>query len=612
MPYLPEIMLSENEIRILVDYLNSQRGFLFEDCLADNEAVIFASPQRELVFYAGGKVEDFFLQIESELKKGNCLAGYFSYEFGYIFEPKLHRYLSASSLPLAWLGVFDKFQDKKEILSHHHPVLSPSWRRGKIVPSLSFKEYYCHFQQIREYIADGESYEVNFTFRQRFDLRGSLASFFVDLRRAQPVKYLAFVNDGQRKVLSFSPELFFSRRQRTITVMPMKGTARRGRFIEEDNKIRSYLRNDEKNQAENLMVLDMLRNDLGRIAEAGSVKVKELFRLEKLRSLWQMVSVVEACLRIDVGYYDIFRALFPSGSVTGAPKVRTMEIIAEQEGERRGVYTGAIGYILPSQEAVFNVAIRTICLEGKKATLGIGSGLVYDSTAAEEYKECLAKAAFLEKKLPPFSLIESLRLYQGQYFLLPLHLRRLQESAAYFQIPYAAEKIENALFSLAVKLKRRRMYKVRLLLSQEGKLDITWQELRRLSLPLRVKISECCIDSENVFLYHKTTQRHLYQQELRKAQREGFDEVIFLNQQGEITEGSFTNIFLRQDGLIYTPPVRSGLLNGVLRRYLMEKGLVQEKRLSHTDMENCQGVYLGNAVRGLMPAEIFVPLVAKV
>ncbi|MFZ0337702.1 MAG: chorismate-binding protein, partial [Terracidiphilus sp.] len=392
---------------------------------------------------------------------------------------------------------------------------------------------------------------------------------------------------------------------RRINTRPMKGTARRGRTTREDREIAEWLRNDPKNRSENVMIVDLLRNDLGRVARTGTVHADRLFDVERYATLWQMTSTVSAELRPDVTFHEIFRALFPSGSVTGAPKVRAMQLLAELEDAPRGVYTGAIGFFSPRQ-TVFNVAIRTLELEGGSGSMGAGSGIVIDSDPADEYRECLLKAEFLTRSADrwpeQFSLIESL-LWDGAYPLSELHLDRLTDSAEYFSFVCERDEIQAALEEHARQFAEASPRKVRLLLNTEGGVEIASEvlpppgEANRIA---RVRFAPQRTDPADVMLYHKTTHRPLYQPAFAQAAAAGFDDVLFLNVRGEVTEGAISNVFIEKDDRWATPPVECGLLEGVYRRHLLATRPEMQERVLHlNDLRHADAVYIANAVRGL-------------
>jgi para-aminobenzoate synthetase/4-amino-4-deoxychorismate lyase len=390
----------------------------------------------------------------------------------------------------------------------------------------------------------------------------------------------------------------------------MKGTAPRGRTIAEDRAQSERLRSDPKNRSENVMIVDLLRNDLGRISRFGTVRAEELFTVERLPTLWQMTSTVTALLRDEVRSHDIFRALFPCGSITGAPKVRAMQLISEIEEHPRGVYTGAIGFFSP-RRTVFNVAIRTLELEDGQGTMGAGSGIVIDSNAADEYRECLLKAKFLtgpRDEFPAeFSLVETL-LWESGYPFIELHLDRLEDSAGYFGFACDRGEVRSKLEKVALDFEPETMWKVRLLVDREGGITVSNEKLARRegeAHNARARISRQQTDPSDAMLFHKTTHRPLYTQSLKEAACAGFDDVLFFNLRGEVTEGAISNVFVEKNGLLLTPPVECGLLAGVYRRHLLEtRRDVEERVLCEEDLRSADRVYLANAVRGLRCVEL--------
>ncbi|HEY8998476.1 MAG TPA: aminodeoxychorismate synthase component I, partial [Edaphobacter sp.] len=457
--------------------------------------------------------------------------------------------------------------------------------------------------RIKRYIEAGDTYQVNFTDAVALRLRQPVEQAFGSLLESQPVSYAGLLNLEGRRVLSLSPELFFSveagRGARRIVTRPMKGTMRRGMDVVEDAVQAAMLASDEKNRSEHVMIVDLLRNDLGRVCEMGSVVVEDLFTVERYRTLLQMTSTVAGRLRDGAGWHEIFRALFPSGSITGAPKIRTMQIIEELERGQRSVYTGAIGYFAPDGSARFNVAIRTLVVEADGvARMGVGGGIVADSVAEAEYRECQLKASFLAGRAARFQLIETMLAEDGAVKLLPLHLGRLAASAAYFEYAFDRAAVEEA---IAAHLNNNAVarLRVRLLLDREGAVTLTHVELPGAEAEAVVCVSPWRVDSRDVFLRHKTTRRALYDDELARARDAGFDEVIFLNERGEVTEGAISTVFVQRDGGLLTPPLASGVLPGVLRQVLLESGEAREQVLTLDDLRAAEAVYVGNSVRGL-------------
>ncbi len=392
-----------------------------------------------------------------------------------------------------------------------------------------------------------------------------------------------------------------------MVVKPMKGTWHRGRNISEDKKNYDIFSNDEKNRSENIMIVDLLRNDLGKISRGGSVKVEKLYEVEKYNTLFQMTSTVKSVLDSNTSIYDLIKSIFPSGSITGAPKIRSMEIIKELEKEERRIYTGSIGFFMPGGDSVFNVAIRTILLNGNKGEMGIGGGIVYDSTPEDEFRECKLKADFLvQKAIPEFSIIETILYDKKQYEHLDLHIKRMRESAEYFDYIFNEENLMQYLNDLQNSMADGR-YKVRVLLDRFGHFSLTHTKIENQNNHedierLKVAISERRTKSSDIFLFHKTTVRDLYEKEFALSRERGFFDVIFLNENGEITEGSITNIYAKINGALITPPLECGLLNGTIRQSLLDNNNVTEKKLSLLDLQNAEAVYISNAIIGFREA----------
>ena len=605
---------------------------------------LFLDPIERLVCNPADDPAIFFSKAQEKLKQDYFLAGYVGYEFGYMLEPSLAKSFRPRStpdntrgaLPLVDLGVFNK-----PLVYDHLDELSQwgeSWsaERGSQSGStftidnmrlnLEREKYLKDICRIKSYIESGDTYQVNYTLKLLFDFTGSIPEFYGNLRRNQSVSYGGLIKNGETAILTFSPELFFRKKKNQIIVRPMKGTMVRGRTNDEDKEFADFLYHDIKNRAENVMIVDLLRNDLGRLSRMGGVNVQSLFDVETYETLHQMTSSIKGEMNPSVSLEGMFKALFPCGSVTGAPKIRTMEIIRELEAEDRGVYTGAIGFISPEGDAVFNVPIRTIVLQGNKGEMGIGSGIVWDSDPVGEWEESLLKGKFLTKPAPEFKLIETmLWLHESGYWLLDLHLERLAQSAGYFFYPYESDKIMAELHELAESFntnEQRAGQRVRLTLSRTGEVEITHSELQGNSLSIidpivvlgqegtrnlaEVVFSDKRIDPESPYLFHKTTLRKLYDDERDRAVAKGYYEVLFINKKGEVTEGSYTNIFLQKDGKLLTPPVLSGLLPGVFRKYLLQKypELVEEASFTREEIEQADAVYVGNSVRGLVRVKL--------
>ena len=545
--------------------------------------------------------------------RGLHAAGFFSYELGYCLEPKLKGLLPRDRrVPLFWIGLFGAPRALDDALTRAWLDKNGGAERAKISDltlSWTREQYTQAFDKVEEFIAAGDVYQINLTLKFHFAFEGDAVALYAALRRKQRVAYGAVIGAPGFNVLSLSPELFFRREGKHMSTRPMKGTAPRGRTPREDARLKTWLAMDEKQRAENLMIVDLLRNDLGRVAKIGSVEVTDLFTVETYRSVHQMTSGISAELRSDMGLKDMLRALFPCGSVTGAPKVRAMEIIHELEPAPRGVYTGAIGHITPSGDAQFNVAIRTVVLDADGGEMGIGSGIVADSKADSEFEECLLKAQFLTRPDAPFALIETIRYERGTGFhLLERHLARLQTSAAYFGYPFAREDVLQALDREAA-LVETPVAMLRFLLAEDGTITVTSTaiQLPTKNTVWRFVISDQRLDEKDPFFYHKTTRRQFYDREMeRQKALTGCDEVVFLNKKGELTEGTRTNLFVELDGRLFTPALTCGLLPGTLREELLDlpRAAASEAVLSPQDLLGAERIYLGNSVRGLVRAEL--------
>ena len=635
---------SDKALHSLLTGLAGAESFVFLESTRvtpeNHLSYLFRDPVGRLVCNEGDDPADFFRLAQERLEQGFFLAGYIGYEFGYILEPSLAKSFTPRSvpdntrshLPLVDLGVFNKPQTYDHLNGSFKG--SGSWPTGiepepgatftidNLLLSQEREEYLEAIHRIKSYIEAGDTYQVNYTLKLLFDFAGSIPEFYCSLRRNQSVSYSGLIKNGETTILTFSPELFFRKSGNRINVRPMKGTMLRGRTNAEDREFADFLHHDIKNRSENVMIVDLLRNDLGRLSRMGGVNVQSLFDVETYETLHQMTSSIRGEMNSSISLEEMFKALFPCGSVTGAPKIRTMEIIRELEAADRGVYTGAIGYISPDGDAVFNVPIRTVVFQGDKGEMGIGSGIVWDSDPAGEWEECILKGRFLTKPVPEFKLIETMLWHSDSgYWLLDMHLDRLAESAGYFFYPFVLEKIKAELHALAEGFRKSASAKnqrVRLTLSKQGELGLTCSELPEGPFPEinpeailrlndsndlpRVIFSNRNTDSQSPYLFHKTTLRKLYDDERAQAVAKGFYEVLFMNEKGEVTEGSYTNIFLQKNGKLITPPVSCGLLPGVFRNHLLQEypELVEEASFARKDIEQADAVYVGNSVRGLV------------
>lgn len=559
---------------------------------------VYREPTEVLHPSSARSLEQSLARIDQHVRAGGEAAGFLRYEAGYALEPKLHRLLAADGGPLCWFGLYDEAVTLSQPSIPHE---DPEEIVRCISSTLAREEYGEAIEAIRSLIAAGDVYQINFTYRVDFESKCGPWRLFAALCHRHPVPYAAFVNTGSEQIVSLSPELFFRIRGKQIVVKPMKGTADRGLTSEDDAKQGKALEAREKDRAENVMIVDLMRNDLGRICHAGSVRTTRLFEAERFPSIWQMTSTIEGELRDDCSPKSIVKALFPSGSVTGAPKIRAMEVISELESSKRGVYTGAIGYFAPNQ-AQFNVAIRTAEVRDGRGLMGVGSGITYDSSATAEWKECESKASFLTQSTPDFQIIETLR-WEESYWLLEEHLERMRASADYFGFLFDERTLRGALQRLETQFDGQRQ-RVRLLLSQNGSLDVEHSRLDTACFG-RVRLSAHRTVRNDRFLYHKTTQRKMHNQELAAARSANCDDALFFNERDELTEGTIHNVFLVKDGAWRTPAVTCGLLAGTYRAYFLKNHPdAREAILTLRDLTSADAIYLCNSVRGMFPVRL--------
>lgn len=556
------------------------------------------------------EIPAIFASIDKALQSGHYVAGFLSYEAGYHFEPAAMRSVSRSQgrdVPLAWFGVYrkplvwDEFQNPPADSPVNEQILAEP---EEISVGIPLVEYCERIQQIRRYIEAGDLYQANFTLMTRQPWSGGAEALFEKMMDNQPVAYGALINTGQVHILSASPELFFRKQGNRITARPMKGTSRRGRDLVEDAQKAQWLADDEKNRAENVMIVDLLRNDLGRICSTGSVEVIDLFAVERYPDLLQMTSTVRGDLKPGISYYEIFRSLFPCGSITGAPKIRTMQVIRELEGEPRGIACGAIGFFSPAGDAIFSVAIRTLTLRDGQLQMRVGSGITYDSDSETEYAECLLKSQFLSRRPQRFELVETIGWANG-YFLLDLHLQRLKDSAEYFGFRLELENVREQLHKSAECFQKESRRRVRLLLSRSGLISISSEPLSAFSGPASLLVAAERTDSSDALLRHKTTERLLYDDVVANARSRGFADALFLNERGEVTECAIHNVMIAKDGKLKTPPITCGLLPGVYRQYLLTAHPnIQEAVITLEDIMTADRIFIFNSVRGLRLARI--------
>jgi len=563
--------------------------------LKDREGwLYFTNPLQVIVAESLQDVPGALREVERLVETQGChAAGFLSYEAAPAFDPALLTH-TETNFPYLWFGLYSQ-AEQAALPQPSNPKITLDWH-----PTVDRDAYNAAIDRIRDYIARGRTYQVNYTLRLQTQFDASPWEFFLQLVQNQN-HYAAFVDTGRYAICSASPELFFELDGNRITSRPMKGTAARGRTSSEDKLQAERLKNSEKNRAENIMIVDMIRNDLGKIAKIGSVRVPEQFCVERYPTLWQMTSTVSA--ETDASLAHIIGALFPCASITGAPKVSTMKIIHELENTPRKIYTGMIGTIAPGRKARFSVAIRTSLIDKQtqKAEYGVGSGIVWDSDNREEYAEALLKARLLTESVPRFSLFETMLWTPAEgFFLEDQHIERLLDSADYFDFPVSEERVKKELhqFSFSSEQPQR----VRLLLDWKGDLEITSTPISFEERQIQVALADNPINSNDRFLFHKTTLREVY--DTARASHPDCDDVLLYNERGEMTEFTIGNLVVELDGKLVTPPIECGLLPGTFRALLIETDQIAERAVPLSRLKECTKIYRVNSVRKWEPVRI--------
>jgi para-aminobenzoate synthetase/4-amino-4-deoxychorismate lyase len=555
---------------------------------SSGEWLAFADPVRIVLAESPSAVRPALAEVERLTRDLNLHAvGFVSYEAGRAFG--LETRLPDNSTPLAWFGLFEQ----SGVRTATRPTRDGDYQLGPLRPSILRPEFQRVFDAIKGHLSGGNSYQANFTFKMAGEFHGDPRALFADLIEAQRGRHGAFIRIGDWAICSASPELFFELDGLAIRSRPMKGTAPRGLVFAEDRRRRDELHDSAKQRAENVMIVDMIRNDLGRVADVGSIEVPELFSLEQYPNVWQMTSLVTGRSRASLE--EIFAAMHPSASVTGAPKVRTMAILSELEPEPRGIYTGAVGHVPPDGNASFNVAIRTAVVDiaARRVEFGIGSGIVWDSDADAEYEECLLKGSIFGQVPVHFELLETLRWTpEHGFFLLERHLERLREAAIYFDFDLDTQMVQTKLDAPVRGLDQPQ--RVRLLVGRDGAVTVEYQPISGSPAAVKVAVASEPIDPSHVWLYHKTTHRTVYEQ--ARAAASDFDDVILWNRSGQITETTTANIVAEIGGALVTPPVSCGLLAGTFRAELLARGTIGERALTVEDLRAASRLWLINSV----------------
>ena len=554
---------------------------------------IFTDAIKELKTKNIKEVKHLLAEVEAYQNEGYYAVGYVSYEAAPAFETKFQVIAGPlMSEYLLYFTIHETVQIEPIPLTYEPIALPKSWQE-----LTSAEEYKAAIEQIHHHIRQGDTYQVNYTVQLQQNLTADPFAIYNRLVVEQNAHYNAFIQHDDVSIISISPELFFKKDGDKLTTRPMKGTTNRGLTTETDLAQARWLAQDQKNRSENMMIVDLLRNDMNRISKIGSEDVKSLCQVEQYSTVWQMTSTIETQLLPNSRLSDVFQALFPCGSITGAPKIATMEIIKKVEKQPRGVYCGAIGILVPQGPSIFNVAIRTLQMEGTKAIYGVGGGITWDSNWEAEYEEIKQKAAVLYRQNPKFDLISTGRIHQGKLLFLEEHIKRLQESSRYFDYPFNAEKAHNQATALCQSLDLDTDYRLKMSLKKDGELKFEHSQLTNLSDDFcQARLVEQRHPLDSPYTFFKTSYRPHLSIELH--------EQIYYNHEGQLLETSIGNIVLKIEDQLYTPPVHIGLLNGIYRQSLIAENKLKEKVLTVKDLKQAQAIYGCNAVRGLYELKV--------
>jgi len=596
-----------NKIKDIITALEKKElsGFFYTpQYYHDSFSYFFFNP--EIIITVSNRKElDSKLQEIDELKKTYSGFALINYEFGYLLEDRLEQYIKADNQ--TELLKFFFFKDDNVIKVNSRDLSFDEIDEynfdDELIADFSLnidkENYIKSVNKIRNYIREGDTYQVNYTVKGKFKIIQNPPLLFLQLLFNQSSRYTAYINDHDKIIMSFSPELFFRKEENNIITKPMKGTLRRRPVPYQDAQGIHELSSDLKNRAENIMIVDLLRNDLGKISLTGTVDTSEFYFIEKYETLFQMVTTVTAKLK-NKNISDVIKSIFPSGSVTGAPKLRTMEIIKELEKEERGIYCGAVGLFF-NDNLSFNVAIRTLVLNINKmeGEIGIGSGIVWDSIPEDEFDEVLLKGKFLTSPQKYFELFETMLIENGEVFLLNEHIKRLENAASYFLFIFHEKIIREKINNIINTTEKDKTYRLNIYLTKWGKLKFNLSILADIKNEFTVVLSNKIADKNNTALYFKTTDREFYNE--AKSEYRDYDEVLLKNSDEEITEGTITNIFIKIDCKVFTPPINCGLLNGTYRQMLLSNDKsIEEKLIFKEDLLKCDEIFLTNSLRKII------------
>jgi len=565
---------------------------------------LFTNPEKIIEVMNPANIKKAIEKIQDAVDNGQHAAGFISYEASTAFDSAFHC-KDLDDFPYLYFGIYDSFTSLEELPTEEYSLSEDFFK-----PKISEDEYNLKITEILEHIKNGDIYQANFTIRLFGKSINAPEKLFLSLAANHPVPYASYINTVSHKIVSISPELFVERNDENITSLPMKGTAKRKPSSFDDKRQADKLANSIKDRAENVMIVDMVRNDFGRICNAGSIYVDPLFHVDTYKTLHQMITQVHGTIPQETKLSDILKAIFPAASITGAPKIRAMQIIEELENAPRKIYTGSIGCILSDRQMCFNVAIRTLICNEKQTELSVGSGIVADSNIKSEWKECLLKSNFASYKIEKFNLIETILHVKGVGFIeLDAHTQRAKQSSEYFNRKFPEDKFLKEIEQLEVALKNEKPKYVRVRFEiLENDIKILCADLDQSGWgkdKIKVLISRQTVDSKNVFLYHKTTQRQFYNEAFKKTLEKNYDEVIFANENGFVTEGCISNIFIQKKRQWKTPAVSCGLLPGIWRAKMIKNLDAKEANITLKDLKNADEVMICNSVRGSTTIKLY-------
>ena len=573
-------------------------AFLYTSSYNKSDAIsyLFNNPEEIISITSLNELELGLNRIDELADQDKFILSLLDYEAGYLFEEKLQNFITDNKTLMRFL-VFDSSEvDKIASNEISFDPFEQDYKINDFQLNETERNYLNKIYKIKEYIKQGDTYQVNYTLKGKFNFKGEILDFVQNLIFNQSTQYSAFINYGNEFVISISPELFFSTNGYKISTRPMKGTIKRGINLEDDSFRAEELRNSKKDKAENIMIVDLLRNDIGKISKTNSVNVDSIYDVEKYETIFQLTSKVHGILE-SKKYSKIISNLFPCGSITGAPKIRTMKIINELENEKRGLYTGAIGFI-HKDNSVFNVAIRTISIDKKTSNgeIGLGSGIVWDSNAEDEFNEVSLKSNFLVNPDKYFEIFETMLLEDGKIFLLDNHINRIEKAADYFLFKFNKNLVLEKLNSSINNLDSNHKFKIKLVLTKSGEIRLDINKIET-SILKRAVISSNKINKKNRFQYFKTTNRELYDSEFTFYRMKNYFDVIYFNEFNELAEGSISNIFIRSKDIWKTPSIDSGILNGTYRNKFISENNVIETCISKEELLNSDEILLTNSLR---------------